>query len=61
MLRRLTDSCAQIRLLPPFERENELEQLALRVTKFRKSPTDAVDSVGRETQLITRLPSLSKM
>lgn len=67
---RLTNSCLlvcllQIRLLPQYEQENELELLALRVAKFRKLPHgakhDSVHSFGRESQLIAQLPTLSKM
>ncbi|TYZ62420.1 hypothetical protein PybrP1_008662 [[Pythium] brassicae (nom. inval.)] len=54
----------QLRLLPPYEQENELELLALRVAKFRKLPhgaADTRDGFGRERQLIAQLPTLAKM
>lgn len=66
-----------LRLTPRFERENELEQLAMRVAKLRKLPQAvalgglaaaglgaaqaAASAAGRESQLIAHLPALSKM
>lgn len=56
-----------IRLSPQFEKENELEQLAARVAKFRKLPHAVAvgatqpNASGRESQLIAHLPALSKM
>jgi len=66
-----------LRLTPRFERENELEQLAMRVAKLRKLPQSvalgglaaaglgaaqiSASAAGRESQLITHLPALSKM
>lgn len=53
----------QLRLLPLYEQENELELLAVRVAKFRKLPhgAGARDGFGRERQLIAQLPTLAKM
>ncbi|TMW61970.1 hypothetical protein Poli38472_009463 [Pythium oligandrum] len=55
-----------IRLTAPFERENELETLALRVSKFRKLPHDALHTQSHRdyahtSHLISQLPALSKI
>lgn len=75
--RRAASSKSLLRLTPRFEREGELETLAMRVAKLRKLPPSvalgglaaaglgaaqgSASAAGRESQLIAHLPALSKM
>ncbi|DAZ95534.1 TPA: hypothetical protein N0F65_005226 [Lagenidium giganteum] len=54
---------ALVRLRPQFQEADALEQLAQRVAKFRKLPAAAAHNhaLGQESNVIARLPALSKM
>ncbi|GMF60546.1 unnamed protein product [Phytophthora fragariaefolia] len=48
-------------LTPQFAKDGELEQLALRVSKFRKLPPGVQPAATSETEVLARLPALSRM
>ncbi|KAG2507431.1 hypothetical protein JM16_008956 [Phytophthora kernoviae] len=48
-------------LTPLFTKDGELEQLALRVSKFRKLPPGVQPATTSETEVLARLPALSRM
>ncbi|POM78346.1 Fatty acyl-CoA reductase [Phytophthora palmivora] len=48
-------------LTPQFAKDGELEQLALRVSKFRKLPPGVQPATTSETEVLARLPALSRM
>ncbi|KAE9334826.1 hypothetical protein PR003_g13333 [Phytophthora rubi] len=48
-------------LTPQFALDGELEQLALRVSKFRKLPPGVQPAATSETEVLARLPALSRM
>ncbi|RLN91238.1 hypothetical protein BBJ28_00025347, partial [Nothophytophthora sp. Chile5] len=50
-----------LRLTPQFATADELERLALRVSKFRKLPPGAQPAAANENELLARLPALSRM
>jgi glycerol-3-phosphate O-acyltransferase len=48
-------------LTPQYAKDGELEQLALRVSKFRKLPPGVQPATTSETEVLARLPALSRM
>lgn len=48
-------------LTPQYVTDGELEQLALRVSKFRKLPPGVQPATTSETEVLARLPALSRM
>ncbi|GMF13526.1 unnamed protein product [Phytophthora lilii] len=50
-----------LRLTPQYAKDGEIEQLALRVSKFRKLPPGVQPATTSETEVLARLPALSRM
>uniref|UniRef100_M4BTD7 GPAT/DHAPAT C-terminal domain-containing protein n=1 Tax=Hyaloperonospora arabidopsidis (strain Emoy2) TaxID=559515 RepID=M4BTD7_HYAAE len=48
-------------LTPEYAIDGELEQLAMRVSKFRKLPAGVHPATTSETEVLARLPALSRM